>query len=125
MVYCATMPKAQLLRHFVVTKGSFQRDGTTLVQGTMIRYVESVCTVVRSIIESRIPSPNKDEAERLKWESTKTVTNYFSFFISMYYQIKHYIITHCSLQLRQLKHRLLVQIRQMEHHRLQLLMLAQ
>lgn len=61
----------------MVTRGNLQKDGSTLVHTTMIRYVESVMTVVRSIIESRAPSPRKitetdenDNEETPAWDNT-------------------------------------------------------
>ncbi len=41
-----------------MTKANLQRDGCTLVQASVVRYSESVMTVVRSIFESH-PSPQK------------------------------------------------------------------
>jgi hypothetical protein len=52
-----------MLRGFTVTRANLQKDGYTLVQNTMVRYVESVFPVVRSIMESRVPSPRKPEKE--------------------------------------------------------------
>ncbi len=52
-----------MLRGLTVTKANLQKDGFTLLQSTMIRYVESVFPVVRSIMESRVPSPKKPETE--------------------------------------------------------------
>jgi hypothetical protein len=61
-----------MLRAFTVTRANLQKDGSTLVQSSMIRYVESVFPVVRSIIESRIPSPEKSK----KWEEMSPVRQY-------------------------------------------------
>jgi hypothetical protein len=52
-----------MLRGFTVTRANLQKDGYTLVQNIMVRYVESIFPVVRSIMESRVPSPKKPEKE--------------------------------------------------------------
>jgi hypothetical protein len=52
-----------MLRGLTVSRANLQKDGFTLVQSTMIRYVESIFPVVRSIMESRVPSPKKSENE--------------------------------------------------------------
>ncbi len=61
MAFCDAQPRVQMLRGPTVSKANLQKDGVTLLQSTMIRYVESVFTVVRSIMESRVQSPKKNE----------------------------------------------------------------
>jgi hypothetical protein len=53
MAYCDTQPRAQILRSYTVTRTSLQKDGITLLQPAMIRYVEGVFNVVRSIMDAR------------------------------------------------------------------------
>ena len=52
-----------MLRGFTVSRGSFQKDGVTLQQSTMIRYVESTFPVVRSIMEARLPDLPPEEPQ--------------------------------------------------------------
>jgi hypothetical protein len=72
LAFCDTQPRVQMLRGFSVSRANLQKDGYTLVQSTMIRYVESIFSVVRSIMESRVPTPKKDETETKKdWAEDK------------------------------------------------------
>ncbi len=53
LVFCETQSRAQLLRPYSVTRSNLQKDGATLLQPSMVRYVEGVFNVVRSIMDAR------------------------------------------------------------------------
>ena len=85
MVFCESQSRAQLLRGFTVTRNSFQKDGITLQQATLVRYVESIFPVVRSIMEARLPDPPAqpavtkpipvpDQSQNLNWGDDSLVS---------------------------------------------------
>lgn len=58
-----------------MTKGHLQRDGCTLLQASMVRYVESIFPLVRSIMEARPHSPVKTDVgggdvTSVNWDET-------------------------------------------------------
>lgn len=60
-----------MLRAFTVTRQNLQKDGSTLLQATMIRYVESIFPVVRSIMEARPSTPVKmADPDSVRWDET-------------------------------------------------------
>jgi hypothetical protein len=69
MAFCASQPRAQLLRSYSVTRANLQKDGSTLLQQSMIRYVEGVFNVVRSVMDARqalaVPHPDPNWADSI------------------------------------------------------------
>lgn len=54
------MPQVKALSGYTVSRNNYQKDGVTLLHASLVRYVESVFPVVRSIMEARAPSPSRD-----------------------------------------------------------------
>jgi len=55
-----------------VTRASFQKDGVTLLQPTLFRYVESILPVVCSIIDARkvVPGPPAPPPQVPNWSDS-------------------------------------------------------
>jgi hypothetical protein len=77
MAFCASQPRAQLLRSYSVTRANLQKDGSTLLQPSMIRYVEGIFNVVRSVMDARQavapPQPEQNWADSIN--NVSNVTN--------------------------------------------------
>ncbi len=71
-----------MLRSYAVTRANLQKDGSTLLQPSMIRYVEGVFNVVRSVMDARQPSTS---AAQPNWADSvvscgKKITDFLIFF---------------------------------------------
>lgn len=74
LVFCDSQPRVQMLRCPTVSRSNLQKDGVTLLQASMLRYVESTFSVVRSVMEARqfVQSPVKS-AEAVDQSSLSSV----------------------------------------------------
>lgn len=60
-----------MLRGFTVTRASFQKDGVSLLQPTMVRYAESVFPVVCSVMDARkMMPPPVNPPKQPDWSET-------------------------------------------------------